>query len=99
MIERRRFVTRRDVEDAHAAGRPLQIAARDVITDEAATRARDLGLEIVRGAATTPPPVVPADQVAVMKAAVKAAVEAELGPGTPGVDAAVDRAFARRQRA
>ena len=49
---RRRFVTRYDVEDAARAGRALQLEPRDVITHEAAQRARDLGVEIVRGGAS-----------------------------------------------
>ena len=45
---RRRFLTRHDVEDAAAAGRALQLAARDVLTDEAAQRARELGVAVQR---------------------------------------------------
>lgn len=46
--ERRRFVTRADVEDAAAAGRPVVLGARDVLTDEAAQRATDLGVRVER---------------------------------------------------
>jgi hypothetical protein len=45
---RRRFVTRRHVEDAAESGRPIRVQARDVITDEAAQRAADLGVRIER---------------------------------------------------
>ena len=45
---RRRFITRHDVEDAAAAGRPLVLSARDTLTDEAAQRARDLGVVVQR---------------------------------------------------
>ena len=47
-FEARRFVTRHDVEDAHAAGRPVQLRGRDVLTHEAAQRARDLGVAVER---------------------------------------------------
>lgn len=105
-IERRRFVTRTDVDDAHAAGQPLRLAPRDVLTDEAATRARDLGVAVERAGtarqpgrpaapAAAPVAAKPADDTA-LRAAIRAAVEAELGPGTPGIDAAIDRVFARR---
>lgn len=45
---KRRFVTRAMVEDAHRAGQSLTLGPRDVITDEAGTRARDLGVTVVR---------------------------------------------------
>ena len=45
---RRRFVTWAMVEDAHRAGQSLTLGPRDVITDEAGTRARDLGVTVVR---------------------------------------------------
>ena len=47
-LERRRFITRHDVEDAAAAGRPIVVRGRDTITDEAAQRARDLGVAVER---------------------------------------------------
>lgn len=55
---RRRFVTRHDVEDAAAAGHTLRLAARDVLTDEAAQRARDLGVAVQRegGRTASSPP-------------------------------------------
>lgn len=56
--ERRRFVTRHDVEDAAAAGRPVVLGGRDLLTDEAAQRAMDLGVQVERqggpGARTSP---------------------------------------------
>lgn len=52
---RRRFVTRRDVEDAAASGRPIRVQARDVVTDEAAQRAADLGVRIERPDQSRPP--------------------------------------------
>ena len=45
---RRRFVTRSDIEDAAASGRPIRLHSRDVVTDEAAQRAADLGVRIER---------------------------------------------------
>ena len=54
--ERRRFITRHHVEDAAAAGQPIRAQGRDVVTDEAAQRAEDLGVRIERdqAARTTP---------------------------------------------
>jgi hypothetical protein len=46
--ERRRFVTRHDVEDAAAAGQPIRLRGRDALTDEAAQRAADLGVAVER---------------------------------------------------
>ena len=46
--ERRRFITRHHVEDAAAAGQPIRVQGRDVVTDEAAQRATDLGVRIER---------------------------------------------------
>lgn len=46
--ERRRFITRHHVEDAAASGQPIRVQGRDVLTDEAAQRARDLGVRIER---------------------------------------------------
>lgn len=46
--ERRRFVTRHDVEDAAAAGRSVVLGGRDLLTDEAAQRAMDLGVRVER---------------------------------------------------
>ena len=45
---RRRFITRHHVEDAAAAGQPIRVQGRDVVTDEAAERAADLGVRIER---------------------------------------------------
>jgi len=46
--ERRRFITRLHVEDAAASGQPIRVQGRDVVTDEAAQRADDLGVRIYR---------------------------------------------------
>ncbi len=46
--ERRRFITRHDVEDAADAGQPIRVRGRDVLTDEAAQRANDLGVAVER---------------------------------------------------
>lgn len=46
--ERRRFITRHDVEDAAASGQPIRVNQRDVVTSEAAQRAADLGVRIER---------------------------------------------------
>ena len=45
---RRRFITRHHVEDAAAAGQSIRVQGRDVVTDEAAERAADLGVRIER---------------------------------------------------
>jgi hypothetical protein len=52
---RRRFVTRRHVEDAAESGQPIRVQARDVVTDEAAQRAADLGVRIERPDRPRPP--------------------------------------------
>lgn len=107
--ERRRFITRHDVEDAAAAGRALQVRGRDVLTDEAAQRARDLGVAVERegrggtarpggtGPATSPAGSPPGGAPADLRRAVRAAVVAELGSEPPGLDAAIDRVLARRR--
>ena len=115
---RRRFVTRAQVEDAHRAGQSLTLGPRDVITDEAGTRARDLGVTVVReGGGPGRPSGMPVSRPATgssptggtgvgatsggasataVKAAIRAAVVAELGTDDPRIDAAIDRVFARR---
>jgi len=109
--ERRRFVTRHDVEDAAAAGRSIRLQGRDVLTDEAAQRAMDLGVTVERsGRAGTASPAVagPARSAPAqgsgevspeeLRRAVRAAVVAELGAEPPGLDAAIDRVLRRRSR-
>lgn len=106
-FQRRRFVTRHDVEDAAASGRPIRVQGRDVLTDEAAQRALDLGVTIERdgpgrvsASATTgtakpsPPPTSVSPDA--LRRAVRAAVIAELGSEPPGLDAAIDRVLRRR---
>ncbi|MGB7982698.1 MAG: hypothetical protein WCF36_18100 [Candidatus Nanopelagicales bacterium] len=51
---RRQFVTRSQVDDAAARGQILSVGARDVVTDEAAQRARDLGVRIERSPGPVP---------------------------------------------
>jgi len=62
--ERRRFITRHDVDDAAASGQPIRLHGRDVVTSEAAQRAADLGVQIERdqppGTTTGLSPKVPA---------------------------------------
>lgn len=112
--ERRRFITRHDVEDAAASGQPIRVKDRDVVTSEAAQRAADLGVEIERdraagvafGSSTTPSastapsavPVAPAASAADLRHAVRAAVLAELGSEPPGLDAVIDRVLKSRSR-
>ena len=101
---RRRFITRTHVEDAAHSGSAVHVGGRDVVTDEAAQRAEDLGVRIVReqaaparaadapvpgGAAAAPAP----DE---LRAAVRRAVVAELGHEPDGLAAAIDRAMKRR---
>ncbi len=89
MAAERRFVTRTDVEDAARAGRTLELGPRDVITDEAAQRARDLGVAMQRSAGPGGNPKSPNDGR--LRSAVRAAVVAELGHEPPGLDAALDK--------
>jgi hypothetical protein len=108
--ERRRFVTRHDVEDAAAAGRSIRLRGRDVLTDEAAQRAMDLGVSVEHEGRSTPgvpptpakgpptAPVVPAASDADLRRAVRAAVIAELGAEPPALDAVIDRVLQRRSR-
>lgn len=96
--ERRRFVTRHDVEDAAAAGRPVVVRGRDVLTDEAAQRARDLGVTIERdsGPRSSEPARASAASPDQLRRAVRAAVVAELGREPADLDGAIDRVLARR---
>jgi hypothetical protein len=109
--ERRRFVTRHDVEDAAAAGRSIRLQGRDVLTDEAAQRAMDLGVTVERPgsggtgarASAGPARITPAQGSGdvspdELRRAVRAAVVAELGAEPPGLDAAIDRVLRRRSR-
>ena len=103
--ERRRFVTRHDVEDAAAAGRPVQLRGRDVLTDEAAQRAMDLGVSIEReggpgGARSAPSGRTSGRESGStedLRRAVRAAVVAELGAEPAGLDAAIERVLQRRR--
>ena len=103
--ERRRFVTRHDVEDAAAAGRPVHLRGRDVLTDEAAQRAMDLGVAVEREstpgsthvAASSRPSSGESGSTEDLKRAVRAAVVAELGTEPPGLDAAIERVLQRRR--
>ena len=98
--QRRRFLTRHDVEDAAREGRPLQLHGRDTLTDEAAQRAMDLGVAVERDStrpvAAGPARRQPAPTSGELRRAVRAAVVAELGSEPPGLDAALDRVLARR---
>ena len=108
--ERRRFVTRHQVEDAAASGQPIRVQGRDVVTDEAAQRAADLGVRIERegaaraasaSAAMAPSSKVPTTTAAPdvdLRRAVRAAVVAELGSEAPGLDLAIDRVLKARSR-
>lgn len=109
--QRRRFVTRHHVDDAAASGQPIQVGPRDVVTDEAAQRAADLGVRIerqgagagARGAGPAKPAAEPR-QAGVpassedLRRAVRAAVVAELGREPDGLDAAIARVMERRGR-
>lgn len=104
----RRFITRADVEDAARAGRPVQLGPRDVITDEAAECARNRGVRVERagtGQAATKRPPARREQARdagirtgdnALRAAVRAAVVAELGREPAGLDAALDKVLASR---
>jgi hypothetical protein len=111
--ERRRFITRQHVEDAAASGQPVRAQGRDVVTDEAAQRAEDLGVRIEReqGARTVSgssaittsstaaaTPAAHASSDADLRRAVRAAVVAELGKETPGLDLVIDRVLKSRSR-
>jgi len=111
--ERRRFITRHNVEDAAVSGQPIRVQGRDVVTDEAAQRAEDLGVRIERdqaarrvsgsspmtSASTAPStPAAPAASGADLRRAVRAAVVAEIGSEVPGLDAVIDRVLKSRSR-
>ena len=91
-LPRRRFVTRHDVEDAAAHGHSIDLGDRDVLTAEAAQRARDLGVRVGHGAGSRDGGSTDAD----LRRAVRAAVVAELGSEPPGLDDAIDRVLRRR---
>jgi len=111
--EPRRFITRHHVEDAAASGQPIRVQGRDVVTDEAAQRAADLGVPIERDPAdqmrsgstamtvsSTAPSTAEAPRAsdAELRRAVHAAVVAELGMETPGLDLVIDRVLKSRSR-
>jgi hypothetical protein len=108
--ERRRFITRHDVEDAATSGQPIRLQGRDVLTDEAAQRAADLGVRVERkgaaragsaSSAMAPSPTAsPTTAVSEsdLRRAVRAAVVAELGSEAPGLDLAIDRVLTSRSR-
>lgn len=108
--QRRRFITRHHVEDAAATGQPIRVHDRDVVTDEAAQRAADLGVRVERDPAggapsgsrsvapSVPAPPAQAASGADLRRAVRAAVVAELGSEPPGLDAAIDRVLKGRSR-
>lgn len=58
-LARRRFLTALDVEQAARNGEPLRLGGRDVLTDAAQQRARDLSVEVVRPGSAAPPPTAP----------------------------------------
>jgi hypothetical protein len=101
---RRRFITRTHVEDAAASGQPVRVGPRDVVTDEAAQRAADLGVTIERpsrAAAPRPtgapaPAARPRSADPALRPAVRAAVVAELGHEPPGLDQVIDAVLAAR---
>lgn len=99
---RRRFITRTHVEDAARSGSAVHVGGRDVVTDEAAQRAEDLGVRIVREQAApstvgnAAAPERPAPTSDELRAAVRRAVVAELGREPEGLTAAIDRAMGRR---
>lgn len=102
----RRFITRTAVEDAAAAGQPIRLGPRDVITDEAAERARDLHVRVDHTAMTAAPATGVASAAGrsrsvdseALRSAVRAGVIAELGMEPPGLEAALDKALAKRSR-
>ena len=109
---RRRFLTRSQVDDAAARGESLSVGARDVVTDEAAQRARDLGVTIERSAGPAPGTAAPArtraprsgpeatrapaDASGALRHAVRAAVVAELGSEPAGLDRVIDGVLRER---
>jgi hypothetical protein len=100
-LPRRRFVTRHDVEDAAAQGRAIDLEERDVLTAEAAQRARDLGVRVgsggvARATASSTRPETGRGTDADLRRAVRAAVVAELGSEPVGLDDALDRVLRRR---
>lgn len=108
-FERRRFITRTDVEDAAAGGRSVVVGGRDVLTDEAAQRAMDLGVTVERSGSRTvssgggagPSAAAGMSRAEIdpaqLRRAVRAAVVAELGREPANLDAVIDRVLARRR--
>lgn len=111
--ERRRFITRHEVDDAAGSGQPIRLRGRDVITSEAAQRAADLGVQIERdhpagaaaGLTTKKSPPTPSTKAAApvasdadLRRAVRAAVVAELGSEAAGLDRAIDKVLKARSR-
>jgi len=99
----RRFVTAEDIDElAAAGGSRLEVDARTTLTDLARERANDRGVAIVevehapapqRGARTpSGAGAIPRRQ---LRAALRAAVVAELGATPDGLDAAIGRVFDR----
>lgn len=101
---RRRFITRHHVEDAALSGTPIRVSGRDVVTDEAAQRAEDLGVRIEREGATRGTPGAAPPSAGVprpaedLRGAVHKAVVAELGHEPEGLAAVIDRVMQRRGR-
>ncbi len=91
---RRRFLTRVEIEAAHRSGEAVTLGPDDVITHEAAQRAADLGVAVVRPARAAGT----AAGVDRLREAVRAAVVAELGTEPPGLDAAIDDVLNRHRR-
>jgi hypothetical protein len=85
---RRRFITRTHVEDAAVAGGPVRVGPRDVVTDEAAQRAADLGVVIERDRARAA--AVAGVSGEGLRRAVRAAVVAELGHEPARLDQVID---------
>lgn|SRR5699024_4417204 len=90
----RRFFTRTDIEDAAKTDTSVTLTARDIITDEAAQRAGELGVEIVRECnsnSDSSESYLRGDQE--LRPLVKAAVIHELGYVPEGLETALDRVF------
>lgn len=92
----RRFVTAEDIDELAAAGQSrLEVDALTTLTDLARERAHDRGVAIVeveRAPAAGGAGDVPRRR---LRAAVRAAVVAELGTAPEGIDAAIGRVLDR----
>jgi hypothetical protein len=94
----RRFITRRDVEDALARGLcEIEIDDAVTVTDLAREQALARGVRFVRASSTpvAPPPGASTGDVPDLRGRIRAAVVSRLGAEPDGLDAILDSVLAR----